>query len=78
MADYIMWRIVDQYISALDQTYAELKDVFMQVPVQPRWRTCVDVMMKGFVFTVGLVYIDEAKFADSAKKAVSSIISAGL
>ena len=74
--DYIMWRVVDAYVSSMPSAFVEAKLKYVQTirGVQPFSRSsyCIMGIMKPLGMTLARLYVDTS-FDESSKSTVSNL-----
>ena len=72
-ADYVVWRIVDQFVSAMPQSFGAAKLEYMKAVsggvTQIRWAQCIVGMTSVFPMPLGYLFVGK-KFDEESKKVV--------
>ena len=82
MANYVLWRIVQEHISNLSKPFRDVHDNYRNRIVgvsssTPRWRTCLDNVDKVMKYAFGRMYVEE-NFDDEDTQVVSVLSIQGL
>ena len=76
--DYIMWRVVSQYVSSMPDVFVEAKLEFFKTVAgaqeNQRWSSCIEQMMTPMDMTLGRMYVD-AHFDEATKTTVKRLLS---
>jgi len=76
--NYIMWRVVDNYVMSMPSQFVQAKLRFQQAIIgvreYKRWSYCLESMIKPMGMTLGRLYVD-ANFDESTKTTVKDMTS---
>ena len=71
--DYIMWRVVSQYVSSMPDVFVQAELEFVKTVAgareYQRWSVCIEQMMTPMDKTLGRMYVD-AHFDEATKTTV--------
>ncbi|XP_068674901.1 endothelin-converting enzyme homolog isoform X1 [Montipora foliosa] len=71
--DYIMWRVVDQYVLTMPRRFVDVKRKFMEAIAGPleaeRWSDCLEGMMTPMDMSLGRLFVD-ADFDEDTESTV--------
>ncbi|XP_068717824.1 endothelin-converting enzyme 1-like [Montipora capricornis] len=74
--DYIMWRVVDNFVGAMPDKFVEAKRAYLTAVLGPRqserWRGCIGEMLKPMDMSLGRLFVD-ADFDESTKHTVKDM-----
>ena len=73
LKDYVIWRVVDRYVSAMPSQFTDVKRAFMDTILGPRsshrWVDCINEMMTPLDMPLGLLFVD-SHFEEESKQTV--------
>ncbi|XP_020612862.1 endothelin-converting enzyme 1-like isoform X3 [Orbicella faveolata] len=76
--DYIMWRVIDNYVMSMPSQFVQAKRQFQETIIgvreYKRWSHCLESMMEPMGMTLGRLYVD-ANFDESTKTTVKDMTS---
>lgn len=72
--DYVIWRVVDHYVSAMPSRFLDAKMEYAKAIAGPRtserWTDCINGMMTALDMPLGLLFVD-SHFDQDRKETVS-------